>query len=958
LKLAEVLAEPEYAGIRRIVEDLYPDRAHFLYELLQNAEDVGARKASFSVRSDALVFEHSGGSVFNDQNIAAITNIGWASKETDEDTIGRFGVGFKAVFAYCETPHIYSGTYAFRITDLVVPEEVPSLPDLGTATRFVFPFNNPKKPPESAAAEILEGLEGLSSTTLLFLRHIAEIVWEDGRDGRHAIRRVEHPGCHIEIRSEATSGASTSRHYLRFAAPVATLPKQNVAIAFALTPLDTQPTSAVERTGDAFAIAPESGCVSVYFPAEKETSNLRFHLHAPFVPELSRASVKETTANDPLFAQLADLAAGSLPAIRDAGLLTREFLAVLPNANDQLPARYRPIREAIIAAMREESLTPTVAGNFAPARRLLQGSAAVKDLLDSDDLAILVSGEPPLGWAVAATQRNSDVDRFLASLAMQQFDVNELAERLAWATGLIRDVNVEKWLASKTEAWHQLLYSVLSRDPRVAHRWPSSRIVRLTDGTYAVPAAAYYPESDGSGVGPRVARAVYESGRQSDEQVQARKFLDAIGVHTMGEAEAIERILADRYASPADIDSEAHLADIRRFVAFVASGGSIDGRRYAFFRDASARWARPCDLYLDLPYAETLLGAWFTGDAPAKQRLASIYTDGLEPDAFRRFAEHVGVQVRLETKNVGCYANPQWSYLASVRGERYRAPINEDYIIEGLAERLDVPNVELSRLVWRTMRALPSAQLEARYQKAERWGMNRAPSQLVHVLQTKRWVAQTNGSYVTPAEASRTLLPSGFAFDEGDIWLQRVSFGANETAERHSREEEHAWAVRLGFPDYEHLDRARRFTALPAAVQQEVLFDLERRHSLELPSQTSSDPERRAERVGTKASDAPERETRIADRSVAVGFDEVKNAADAYLIGQYTNSDGVMICQMCKAELPFRRTNGSYYFESVEFLANLRRRHHQNYLALCPNHAAMFMYANATRATLPVWAIT
>jgi hypothetical protein len=141
-------------------------------------------------------------------------------------------------------------------------------------------------------------------------------------------------------------------------------------------------------------------------------------------------------------------------------------------------------------------------------------------------------------------------------------------------------------------------------------------------------------------------------------------------------------------------------------------------------------------------------------------------------------------------------------------------------------------------------------------------------------------------------------------------------------------------------------------------VQQEVLFDLERRHSLELPSQTSSDPERRAERVGTKASDAPERETRIADRSVAVGFDEVKNAADAYLIGQYTNSDGVMICQMCKAELPFRRTNGSYYFESVEFLANLRRRHHQNYLALCPNHAAMFMYANATRATLPVWAIT
>ena len=52
-------------------------------------------------------------------------------------------------------------------------------------------------------------------------------------------------------------------------------------------------------------IAPaEIGQVAVFFPAEKENSGLRFHLHAPFVPELSRASVKETPANLPLFKQL------------------------------------------------------------------------------------------------------------------------------------------------------------------------------------------------------------------------------------------------------------------------------------------------------------------------------------------------------------------------------------------------------------------------------------------------------------------------------------------------------------------------------------------------------------------------------------------------------------------------------------------------------------------------------
>ena len=31
-----------------------------------------------------------------------------------EDKIGRFGVGFKAVFAYSETPHIWSPTFSFQ----------------------------------------------------------------------------------------------------------------------------------------------------------------------------------------------------------------------------------------------------------------------------------------------------------------------------------------------------------------------------------------------------------------------------------------------------------------------------------------------------------------------------------------------------------------------------------------------------------------------------------------------------------------------------------------------------------------------------------------------------------------------------------------------------------------------------------------------------------------------------
>ena len=33
----------------------------------------------------------------------------------------------------------------------------------------------------------------------------------------------------------------------------------------------------------------------------------------------------------------------------------------------------------------------------------------------------------------------------------------------------------------------------------------------------------------------------------------------------------------------------------------------------------------------------------------------------------------------------------------------------------------------------------------------------------------------------------------------------------------------------------------------------------------------------------------------------------------------------------------------------MEFLPDLERHHHQNYLALCPNHAAMFIHANGSK---------
>ncbi len=77
-----------------------------------------------------------------------------------------------------------------------------------------------------------------------------------------------------------------------------------------------------------------------------------------------------------------------------------------------------------------------------------------------------------------------------------------------------------------------------------------------------------------------------------------------------------------------------------------------------------------------------------------------------------------------------------------------------------------------------------------------------------------------------------------------------------------------------------------------------------------------------------------------------------RERTDPYLRNLYTNRDRETICQACQDRLPFKLADGSYYFEAVEFLPELEKHHYQNYLALCPNHAAMFRHANASKKQL------
>ncbi len=976
-----------------IFEDFYPDEAHFIYELLQNAEDAGATEVYFELLPKLCSFEHNGIRHFDRNDIGAITGIFNSSKKDSPDKIGRFGVGFKSVFVYTDTPVIYSKNYSFRIREMILPEEVEPKTELGNHTRFEFPFDSDKKDVTSAFREIESGLSALSATSLLFLNNIKYIRWSVGQS-EGAILRETHSENHIEVLKLVDSEEVRSTHWLRFTEsvkdsgdfsyPVEGLERQKIAVAYELQLLDKEKSFDKERPlSKQMKIVPaELGTVSVFFPAEKETSALRFHLHAPFVPELSRASIKQSSDNIPLLKQLANLAAKSLHSIRDEGLLSADFLAVLPNNDDNLPERYQIFRSTIVEEMFHSPLVPKYGGGYAPASRLVQARAPLKILLSHDDLAFLLGRDDEPQWAIGANQRNSNQDRMLGSLRIPTFTLEELKEFFetygyessdSW--GWEDDDNDEdsenpfnEWLKTKPIEWFQGLYALLYRYCAEEEDFgclDEVAFVPLTSGEFGTGASAYFLNGPALKDDPylRVDGRLFELGDSKKIKEEARLFLENIGVREPNEVDEMRLLLASRYGDEADSsDDEQYISDLQEMMDFLERNPRFSSifQNLSLFRVDSSEygWATPNDIYLEEPYGSSglsvLYGPLSDTSSNKKWPLSEWYlTCGISSDSIGKFAAAVGchVEFRKVYERAYCFDNPEWNYLKQAPGQRSRDPINRDFALSSESLSLmEMKTVEASRLLWNALcrQGVIDAQvLRACYQLTRSGGPRYAHSQLVFSLRDIPWVPQKDGSFVTPKKAVVSQLPEGFVYDDAYTWLTLVEFGADERKRSVEYKERAARRAELGFESDEEVEEAQRFLSLPVGIRRRLLDEgFNSQESVELPERSVRNPELRRQRVKEEADNSQEKTSVMRERSVQVGVQEVKAESRVYLSGQYTNRDGITICQACRSVLPFKLPNGSFYFEAVELFSDARKRYREAYLALCPNHAAAFAYAN------------
>lgn len=974
-------------GLRKLLANLYPDNAHFIYEMLQNAEDAGAREVTFHLQTDGLRVDHDGTRLFNLRDIDSITGIGQSTKADDATSIGKFGVGFKAVFAYTQTPAIHSGAFSFAIHDLFVPVRVPVPAGARDGwTSFWFPFDRPDKLAERAVEEVSSALREISRTTLLFLSNIQLIACSlpDG-DERVLERRAldEHV---IAIESAHEEGGPA--YWYRIGGDIDVDGKSlPVAAAFAL-----ELRASKQPESRDYSIMPIDGQVFIYFPAVNETSGLKFHVHAPFASTVARDSVRDDPGNKSLIEGIADLVAEALPIMRDSGLVTDGLLGALPNSDDDLPASYVSLRQRVTAAFNDDSLTPMVGGGHAPARALLRSDANVRAVLSLEDADFLRevprhSGDArATGWLQSGRGR---VGAFLDSLKSVGFGRAELSkalERVATShencSSYGEDVEKEDrsdlsswdgWISSKSDDWLRDFYITLEAlAPRTTayarysdqagfefvKNLSTAPLIRVQNGEgigHVPGTSAHLPTAPGLRADRLVIDqlAVFDSVEEADDKEMHRSlraFYERARV-TRWDAAAQLNERFNTYPGESAMVTDQHLADLSALKLLldqraVALSTYQDLPIFAAVRkDGSRYWTTPRQVYLDEPFVTTGLASLYQSQKFVGTPLGQLAPEyvGMAPDVAA-LARSLGAMCGLHIGEVAIWSNPKFQQVWRYVNRENQNKTIRDWTISNFDVIISSGDETLLRSLWKVVVSAEATCTEAVYRSNASSRIYRISSHLLQRLTTEPWILDRDGNLCRPADMTEEELADGLRVPASAPLLDMAGFGKEAAVHASDQKADEERAKALGF---ESADELHQFAEAYNESPEEFREWIRERKTHSLPDARSAAPEQRAKRAGELAADAPSREYDNRVRSVYIQVPGHRSAARGYLTQIYTNDDGIMLCQVCSSAMPFK-VAGGYYFEAVQFAKDSKRDLRENRLALCPTCAAKFRHARDT----------
>ncbi len=823
-------------AVLELLGHLYSERTHFIFELIQNAEDAGATELEFELFADRLEVRHDG-RAFTAADVRGICGIGQGTKEADLAQIGKFGIGFKSVYAYTDNPRIYSAGESFRIEKYVRPYSIarPREHELGTEpgaepgtepgaepgawdrTLFVFPFDRPDVPPALACGEISQALSVIDVEILLFLRSIGRLCARGAQTTdtvleRRSARR-DRSGRHVVLTRRRAEGQSTEdwlvwhRHLDALGEP-----RHRVEIAFLARP-EIDARRLVRR---------ENSPLVVFFPTQKETF-LGFLIQGPYQTTPARDNIPEHEPwNQGLVDETASLLADVLTELRDEGMLTIDILQALPLdvARFAPGTMLRPLFDAARTALAKGELIPVSAGGYRRADQVrLAGENGLRELLTPDQLGELCGVPGVLAFADGAITENGTP--LLWRYLQEQVGIEEVTPETVQA-GITAD-----FLAAQSDEWigrfYRFLYQhpALWREPGFPGQQPGAArrapIIRLEDGSHVAPfdasgrPAAYLPGPAGTEFAT-VRRTVAA-------RPEARHFLTALGLAEPDiVAEVLDRVLP-RYcdADLATLSAAQRDADLE-VVARALAQAPIAGRerlleqlrQTAFLVGENAatgerRLMRPGELYLRIKTLEIYFDgnpdAWLADDAYGPW-LAQLRDMGV-PD-----------EVRLDARE----ADPLGYVIIAeefARNERGVAGFDPSATFDGLEHALSHPTAARSEYVWNVLLVPHRHLIAGVVEKSPRLefadaSRDAALSPIGELASAAAWLPASDGTFRRPADLDVADLPPSYQREDALAQALGMSKPVIDEANR-----------QLGFPP-DFLRRLSMHPDLVATIEQEL----------------------------------------------------------------------------------------------------------------------------------------
>ncbi len=769
----------DYAAIRRenqlrygtdigrigdlLLANRYGDRTHFIYELLQNAEDAlarrtawqGSRAVSFELDADALRVSHFG-VPFDEADIRGICGIAESTKRLTE--IGRFGIGFKSVFAFTERPEIHSGSEAFAIESYVWPVETAPVKRTLEETVIRIPLNDGD---HAGKTEIADGLSRIGATSLLFLHEIREISWsvDGGPVGLYLREEVEEgTGVRrVNVVGQQLDEPEVDEEWLVFSRPVRTEGGElggHVELAW-LTGED--------EDGHTRLRAVKPSPLVVFFPTVVET-HLGFLMQGPYRTTPSRDNVPPRDEWNRMCArETRTLLVESLKWLRDRNRLDATALACLPLD----PAAFEePMFRELFAetkeALHREELLPALGGIYVSAEdaRLARG-AELRQLLSPTQLAALDGRSRPLHWLEGSISRDRtpELRRYLVQeLEVREFTPEVLLKRMTGA-----------FLEEQTDQWIQGLYEFLGARPALGPRVAPLPIIRLEDGSHVTPAVgeAFLPgpvETSFPTVRADVCR--------TDE---ARAFLRSLGLAEPDPVDNVIQNILPKYREGAELSETEYASDVSLMLrAFETDSRAQQDRLVKRLAetpwvrsvDGSGQhglWANPSELY----FATESLRRLFDGVGDVL--LLDPDIPCLKGEEARRMLRRAGATRYLKPIEVECDLPNE--KLDEIRRQAGLGDLTwstiEDKAIRGLDALLDrfevlEPNERRSRALdlWGALLDLNKRRGSRPFEGAYTWGysyLRRVESfdaAFVRTLNQRRWIPDSSGSLRRPGSVA------------------------------------------------------------------------------------------------------------------------------------------------------------------------------------------------------------